>query len=215
MVISVGDNFYLALAKGPLDENNILISSVTHIQSSSLLAEDDWKELEKFKDALRKCFKGERPVVNSIGVVTEIFSFSLISAEKKVVTFFERNYKSSHLLINVVAVAEDAEWRIKHSFDDCAEAYNLNLETLPRLSDPTQLPGKGPYFVAELPDNTTLLTRQMKQFPLHFGREVFCSDTLLKCEQKIDWRECTISKEEEIALVKRFRDKFQPFDFTL
>ncbi|XP_037043320.1 CWF19-like protein 1 homolog [Bradysia coprophila] len=193
MVISVGDNFYLALAKGPLDENNILISSVTHIQSSSLLAEDDWKELEKFKDALRKCFK----------------------AEKKVVTFFERNYKSSHLLINVVAVHEDAEWRIKHSFDDCAEAYNLNLETLPRLSEPTQLPGKGPYFYAELPDNSTLLTRQMKQFPLHFGREVFCSDTLLKCEQKIDWRECTISKEEETALVKRFREKFQPFDFTL
>lgn len=58
MVISVGDNFYLALAKGPLDETNILICSVTHIQSSSLLAEDDWKELEKFKDALRKYFKG-------------------------------------------------------------------------------------------------------------------------------------------------------------
>lgn len=59
MVISVGDNFYLALAKGPIDESNILISSVTHIQSSSLLADDDWKELEKFKDALRKCFRGK------------------------------------------------------------------------------------------------------------------------------------------------------------
>lgn len=59
MVISVGDNFYLALAKGPLDETNILICSVTHVPSTSLLAEDDWKELEKFKDALRKCFKGE------------------------------------------------------------------------------------------------------------------------------------------------------------
>lgn len=59
MVISVGDNFYLALAKGPLDETNILILSVTHIQSASLLSEDDWKELEKFKDALRNYFKGE------------------------------------------------------------------------------------------------------------------------------------------------------------
>lgn len=59
MVISVGDNFYLALAKGPLDETNILILSVTHIQSASLLSEDDWKELNKFKDALRNYFKGE------------------------------------------------------------------------------------------------------------------------------------------------------------
>lgn len=59
MVISVGDNFYLALAKGPIDETNILILSVTHVQSSSLLTEDDWKELVKFKDAIRKFFKGE------------------------------------------------------------------------------------------------------------------------------------------------------------
>ncbi|KAJ6641197.1 CWF19-like protein 1 like [Pseudolycoriella hygida] len=193
MVISVGDNFYLALAKGPVDETNILILSVTHIQSASLLTEEDWKELEKFKEALRKYFK----------------------SEKKVVTFFERNYKSSHLLINVVAVNEDLDWRIKHSFDDRAEEYNLNLETIPRLTEATQLPEKGPYFVAELPDNTTLMTRQMKQFPLHFGREVFCNSSLLNCEDKIDWRESVISKEEEIAMVKRFRDKFKPFDFTL
>lgn len=65
MVISVGDNFYLALAKGPIDETNILILSVTHIQSSALLTEDDWKELEKFKDALRMCFKGEFGILNT------------------------------------------------------------------------------------------------------------------------------------------------------
>lgn len=59
MVISIGENFYLALAKGPIDETNILILSVTHVQSASLLSEDDWKELERFKDALRKYFKSE------------------------------------------------------------------------------------------------------------------------------------------------------------
>lgn len=148
-------------------------------------------------------------------ILTVFCLFVIISAENKVVTFFERNYKSSHLLINIVAVEETLEWQIKHSFQDRADEYNLNLETIPRLSEATQLPEKGPFFVAELPDHTTLLTRQMKQFPLHFGREVFCSDTLLKCEQKIDWRECAISKEEEIMLVKRFREKFKPFDFTL
>lgn len=30
----------------------------------------------------------------------------------------------------------------------------------------------GPYFVAELPDDSTLITRQMKHFPLHFARYV-------------------------------------------
>lgn len=72
MVISVGDNFYLALAKGPLDETNILILSVTHIQSSALLTEDDWKELEKFKDALRKFFKGQFRIFDYSAIVPQM-----------------------------------------------------------------------------------------------------------------------------------------------
>lgn len=59
MVISVGENFYLALAKGPIVPYHILILSVTHIQSASLLAEDDWKELERFKSVLRDFFKSK------------------------------------------------------------------------------------------------------------------------------------------------------------
>lgn len=59
LVISIGENFYLALAKGPIDETHILILSVTHVQSASLLTEDDWKELDKFKTALRKYFKSK------------------------------------------------------------------------------------------------------------------------------------------------------------
>lgn len=130
------------------------------------------------------------------------------------VTFFERNYKSSHLQINVIAVDKNLEWQIKNTFDDKAEEYNLSLEQLPKLTEPTQLPDKGAYFVAELPDMMTLLTRQMKHFPLHFGREVFCAETLLNCEMNIDWKECNLSKEEELSLVQKIRTEFKPFDFT-
>ena len=59
LVISIGDNFYLALAKGPIDKWHVLILSVTHIQSSAMLTEDDWIELEKFKSALKKFFESE------------------------------------------------------------------------------------------------------------------------------------------------------------
>lgn len=193
MVISIGDNFYLALAKGPINQYHILILSVTHIQSTALLTEDDWRELEKFKLALKEFF----------------------NSKNQVVVFFERNYKSGHLQINVIPLDKSLEWKIKHSFQDKAEEYKLNLETIPKLTEPTQLPERGPYFMAELPDDSTLLCKQMKMFPLHFGREVFCSTEIFDCEEKCDWRECSLAKDIEMDYVKEFRKEFKPFDFTM
>lgn len=192
MVISIGEKFYLALAKGPINEYHILILSVTHIQSTSLLTEDDWAELEQFKTALKEFF----------------------ATIDQVVVFFERNYKTGHVQINVVPVDKSLEWKIKHAFQDKAEEYNLPLETLPKLQI-EHLPERGPYFVAELPDDVTLLCKQMKQFPLHFGREVFCSSELFDCDEKSDWRQCSLTKEVEMDYVKKFREEFKPFDFTM
>lgn len=96
-MISIGDNFYLALAKGPINEFHVLIMSITHISSASLLAEDDWKELVKFKKALRDFFR----------------------SQGQVVCFTERHYKSSHLQINALGIDEGYAWKIKHAFEVC------------------------------------------------------------------------------------------------
>lgn len=192
LVISVGENFYLALAKGPINEYHVLILSVTHVQCSAQLSESDWVELVKFKTALVKFF----------------------ATKDQVVVFFERNYKTGHVQINVVPVDKSLEWKIKHTFEDKADEYSLPFETSPKL-EVVDLPERGPYFVAELPDETTLLCKQMSKFPLHFGREVFCSAELLDCEGKADWRQCTLSKETETEYVTKFREEFKPFDFTL
>ncbi|XP_054088915.1 CWF19-like protein 1 homolog [Zeugodacus cucurbitae] len=193
LVISIGENFYLALAKGPINEFHVLIMSITHISSASLLSDDDWKELSKFKKALRYLFK-------SYG---------------QIVCFTERHYKSSHLQINALGIDEGYAWKIKHAFEDKAEEFNLQFETLPALTSSQMLPQQGPYFVAELPDESTLITRQMKHFPLHFARDVFCSENLLNCEEKVDWKDCKLDKDKEIEMVKNFRKKFQKYDFTL
>lgn len=193
LVISIGENFYLALAKGPLNDYHVLILSVTHIQSVSLLSQEDFDELDRFKEALRNLYK----------------------SKGKTAAFFERNYKSPHLQVNAVAIDESLEWRMKSTVDDKAEEYNIQLETVPKLMAPTQLPPQGPYFALEMPDYTTFITRQMKQFPLHFGRDIFCAEGLLNCEDKVDWRQCSLDKEQEVETVKRFRAEFKPFDFTL
>lgn len=193
LVISIGENFYLALAKGPLNDYHVLILSVTHIQSVSLLSKDDFDELERFKEAIRQFFK------------TKI----------QAAVFFERNYKSSHLQVNAVAVSEAVEWAVKSTVEDKAEEFGLQFEVMPKLTEPTQLPPQGPYFAIELPDNTTHITRQMKNFPLHFGRDILCAEPLLNCEHKVDWKECGLDKDAEVELVKKFRAGFKEFDFTL
>lgn len=34
-------------------------------------------------------------------------------------------------------------------------------------------------------------------------------------EDRIDWRDCKVAKEEETEMTREFRKMFQPFDFTL
>lgn len=193
LIISVGEHFYLAMAKGPVNETHILILSITHIQNASLLATEQWTELNKFKDALTQFFKDR----------------------EETIFLYERNYKTGHLQINAIGVDNNVAWKIQHVLEDKSEEHNITLETVSKPLAPSDLPQKCPYFVAELPDGKVMFTKQMKNFPLHFGREIICADNLLNCEEKIDWRQCNLEKEEEEALTIRFRDSFKPYDFTL
>lgn len=192
LVITVGEHFYVALAKGPLDQTHCLLLPVTHVPCSALLSPESWRELELFKAALTKMF----------------------AAVDKATFFFERNYRSSHLQINVVAVDQRNEWQVKHAFVDAAEKYDLQLEELPPFREPADLPPHGPYFAAELAKGEVMLTRQMKMFPLHFGREVFCAEGVLACEQKVDWKHCELERDEEVELVAKLREQFKPFNFA-
>lgn len=148
LVITVGENFYMALPKGPINENHVLLLSINHIQCSALLSNESWEELLKFKDALKKYYA-------TLG---------------QVVCFFERNYRTSHLLIDCIPVKKELDWQIKLTIDDKADEYGLQMETVPNLMDPTDLPDKGPYFSVELPDDSVMLTRQMKNFPIQLTR---------------------------------------------
>ena len=47
------------------------------------------------------------------------------------------------------------------------------------------------------------------------SREVLASPLILNVPNKVNWKNCTLSKEEETEMTLKFRDNFQPFDFTL
>ncbi len=77
------------------------------------------------------------------------------------------------------------------------------------------LPGNTPYFAAELPSGALLLHEvKGKGFPLQLGREVLASEHLLNAPDRVDWRTCAASKEDETAAAAAYRKAFKPFDFN-
>lgn len=192
LIISIGDNFYIALAKGPVNNYHALILPVDHVQSSANLSEEHFQELELFKRALKKFYE----------------------SKDMCAVFFERNYKTSHMQVNAVGIDKKVEWNIKETFNEKAEEFSLQFETIPKLMSSKDLPERSPYFVIELPDNETLLTRQMNRFPINFGRDFLCAETLLNSEEKVDWRNCQLPKGIEEDLVRAFRVGYKEFDFV-
>ena len=72
-----------------------------------------------------------------------------------------------------------------------------------------------PYFYVELPHNAKLFHRVRKGFPIQFGREVLACPEILNLPERVDWRPCSVSKDEETTMALEFRELFKPFDFTL
>nr|XP_020850215.1 CWF19-like protein 1 [Phascolarctos cinereus] len=86
LVVSIGTHCYLALAKGGLCDDHVLILPIGHYQSVVDLSREVVEEVEKYKCAVRQLFKskGKRCVL------------------------FERNYKSHHLQLQLVPVPSAA-----------------------------------------------------------------------------------------------------------
>ncbi|XP_043520795.1 CWF19-like protein 1 [Frieseomelitta varia] len=191
LVISVGTEVYVALARGGLVENHFLILPITHHQSLSILPKEVNDEIEQYKNAITKYY----------------------ATMDKVPVFFERNFKTSHCQLQVVPVHKNQAPALKETFKEMAECNNFNITELPSHTDLQQIAKPGVlYFYAELPSREKLYCRIKKDFPLQFGREVLASDRILDLGDRIDWKDCQLDQEEETELAKRIRKDFQPFD---
>ena len=57
LVVSIGEHAYLALPKGGLTPDHVLILPIAHFPSLLELPEEVGREVDRFKSALKKCFK--------------------------------------------------------------------------------------------------------------------------------------------------------------
>ncbi|XP_049876735.1 CWF19-like protein 1 [Pectinophora gossypiella] len=194
LVITVGTHCYLALPKGPLTPYHVLILPIAHHQAVTKAPDEVVSEIKKFKEATKKFY----------------------ASMNKLAVFFERNFRSSHMQIQCVPVPRNCSDQLLEVFQDEAGINSLQFEVLPPFTDLAQVTFAGSvYFHAELPSGEQIYVKPKRGFPLQFGRDVLSSPPILNCEDKADWRQCLLSREEEIAYVADLRQRFKPFDFTV
>lgn len=193
LVVSVSDKTYVALAKGGLVPDHVLILPVHHYQSTTACPKDVLQQIDQYKCCLRDLFK----------------------SQGRSVVFFERNYRTQHLQIQAVPIPLDSVTDVKDTFISCAEAERIELAEIPKFSDITQIvPDGAPYFYVELPTKEKMLHRIGKGFSLQFGREALCEPSILNMPERVDWKSCQLERDEEKANATEFKLTFKAFDFN-
>jgi diadenosine tetraphosphate (Ap4A) HIT family hydrolase len=201
LVVSVGDHCYCAIAKGPLVDSHILILPIEHHPSTISLPADAESELQRYKDALQKCFK----------------------TQGKATVFFERYLQlraGTHAHLQAVPVPLQKASTVRSAFISAAKEVGFEFDIIcPSDTDPQArqalkevVGGGANFFFVELPEGTILAHRLApgEKLPMQFGREVMAS--LLGTPERGDWKVCKLDVEEETSMADRFKEQFQSFD---
>ncbi|CAK8564045.1 unnamed protein product [Lathyrus sativus] len=198
LIISIGENYYLALAKGPLVEDHVLIVPVEHMPSTLSLSSESEAELIRFQNSLKRCFKNQ---------------------EKEVIFFEWASIRGTHANLQVIPIPSSKAVMIEKAFNLAAQklGFEFVVKKFDSISDgrkflKTQTDGNSSLFYAEIPGGTILLhhVEEKDTFPAQFGREVLAG--LLNMADNADWRNRKHNKDEEMKIVEDFKDRFQEYD---
>jgi len=91
-------------------------------------------------------------------------------------------------------------------------AIGIEFETDPGPALLSYQNGSGGYFRVDLPNGRKLvhLMREHGQFNVQFGRQVLVN--LMGMPERLDWRACTLSEQEDQADAQAFKVAFAPFN---
>ncbi len=212
LLVSIGDESYLAFPKGGLTDEHLLVIPLSHSAYFGQCTLATQLEMVRFLKAVKKMFE----------------------QDKKNVITFERNVSFNsrpvHMMLNVVAVSQevDTETCKQRFLEDIAEKngtsadqvtyqfYEASISTRDSISKFIAAHPKTDYLFVEFPDESKAcyaLTGSVKATATA-GRSA-CRKILDLSEEKDDWRKCSEGKEKETEIVTAFKSKFSKYDFTL
>ncbi|CAG8637791.1 3993_t:CDS:2, partial [Dentiscutata heterogama] len=206
LIVSVGNDLYLSLAKGSLiDTQNssasivpggghVLLVAIVHYPTFREASLDDQinmkAEMDKYKWSLNRFYQE--------------YGAGMVSFE---VSFFRRKQYHYHVQIVPVPFEHDSE-KIRKAFIDEAKSDELKFHEVQGSLEIVPVN----YFKVDLPDGTSLIHEvgAKEQFDVQYGRKVLCK--LLGSPERINWRECILSDELETQDAENFKKAFTKYD---
>lgn len=204
LVASIGEETYLAMAKGPLVPHHVLVLPIVHKRCTLELSESEDKELAAYLDALRR----------------------FCEARGEALLVFERymaNSQFEHMHLQAIALPAHLVSGAREHFERHGARVGIGFERLPPgLSLAAAMETAEPFFRVELPSGEHLLHRMAanpRKHPLQFGREVVAN--ILGQPQLSDWKNCLpkptperLGTEEQLEglAAEEFKAAFAPFD---
>ncbi|ETO70772.1 hypothetical protein F444_12800 [Phytophthora nicotianae P1976] len=210
LIVSIGQEAYLAMPKGAICGDHLLIVPIAHEASTLKLSDDTWREMERFKAALRRYFASQDK--------------ELLVIDRNVATL-----GATHCHLQVVGVPKDKAGAARRIFETEGEKYHVKFHELLRDADEKTDAATGPlellrqqtddkpFLYVELPDGqggtTRLLHHVEGKHYVQFGRHA--SSCLLEMPRRANWKFCVVPKPEEVKLTQTFKSQWKPYDFTL
>lgn len=203
LVASVGDEVYLALDKGPITPNHVLLVPVEHMSSSLALSGPALAELERYLAALRGAARAR-------GMVAVGFERFLRL----------RGRGGNHCHVNMILVEEGAAGRTEEAFRAACQASGVSLHHVAAVGGDAEgtraalldAVGDCEYIMAFLPDGSRLIAPLLGgvRLPMSLGREVLAD--LAGVPTRADWKAATAEPAEVQRNVEAFKRLFKPFD---
>lgn len=198
LIVSIGQEAYLAMPKGAINPDHLLIVPIAHEASSMKLSADTWKEIEHFKSVLRKFF----------------------ASQDKEMVVFDRNIQTigaTHCHLQVVGIPRARAAVARRVLEGEGEKYNVRFEELAADVDLQDKTAGSPFFYAEVPDEQGNVVRLLNfvegKHYMQFGRHA--AACVLEMPRRANWKYCVVPKPEEEQMTQDFKRQWKPFDFTL
>jgi hypothetical protein len=191
LIVSVANDTYVALPKGGLVDDHLLVVAIDHVQKRADMSDAGQAEVDKYKQSCARYYA---------------------SIEREPL-FYERFvllHNEAHMHIQVVPMPLGSSDAARGAFLAAAAQRGITL-----LADTKPETLGGQYLHVELADGTSL-TQSVgvaAQSDIQFARRV-CAELLGKPEAA-DWKKCAVDKQAETALCGAVRKRFAAFDFSL
>jgi len=201
LIVFVGEEMYIALDKGPINQHHLLIIPIDHYPNAISLPLKASDELQMLKVKLTERFENEYG---------------------ELLIFYERYIKVTqniaHMIVNAVPYKKEQFAIVLEEFEKRIKNARFNtFELKPEEKLPDLVYDNEYYFYLEIVNPASRRKNQfyakryllvmkeseVRSFPKDYGRELYCD--VMECRHKIDWKNCLLSEGDIKSLGFEFK----------